>query len=913
MMRVGWLVQARDMNVASIRYRCFHPAVALIGRGVKSAVFDSPIKLVKEIYKFDAVVIVKRLDGGAIDVAVAAREGGKAVLFDFCDDILSEAYRASMREQNRAVFRAIAPLLDAVVTTGPAMTHRLRQYGYKLPRVFEIPDIAETQVELEAVAAFLARTTTPEPAPKSEGAAEERGVVSTAEPMGPTMSKRAAALLDDPDALLRRRAQSIARSARRIALRGVSLVRHGPNWMGERATMVVRNPRWSVLRMAHRVGLPVSAGPPPVTSWVDGHGRLLVQYPLWSAMRAAQRLGLPVRPGPLPSNRIHADVTTDLAQRPVSTRLRLAIQNPGWTARRVAQRAGLPLEAGQLPQAAPSVPVVIAPRPRPPFHPTAPQAPPKRVVWFGNHGAPHSNFGVLSLIPAAPALRAVHAKTPIELIVISNDRAKFEAAIARLGVPARYVPWTPQAVLEEVTRADVALLTSGDDTFSEVKSSNRALLALGCGTPVVAARNPAMDVLSECVLMDDVELGLKSYFSDPSLVARHVETGRELIARRFSAKAIGGLWSKALHSAGAVNSARDAVPRAGAGRSRVLFLIDLVQDFDVLAPVIAHARASDLEPMVMVTEQALRESSRLLRFLATHALTPTMASAKALASGDARWLRGADAVVLAAESSRPTHKAAHALAQLARRCGVRAVSIQHGLESPGLTYRDPASPDVSFASDAILTWVDAASLPAWVPDDVRARCVRVGRPVASIQPPRTSDPADRIGVFENLHWERFSEAYRAKFIEDLIEVALGQPHTEFLVRPHPAGRWLLKNLPMRLPRNVHVMNADECADADVRDVLGRCRGAITTPSTVALDACECAVPVAVVQYDQPDLSLYAPLPLIRARPDWAAFAANATVDTCKDLRAAFISRFGPAPGAAGAILDLALDGARRSA
>jgi hypothetical protein len=296
---------------------------------------------------------------------------------------------------------------------------------------------------------------------------------------------------------------------------------------------------------------------------------------------------------------------------------------------------------------------------------------PKRVVWFGNHGAPHSNFGVLSLIPAAVALREAHARTPLELTVVSNHPAKFETIIAEFGVPVRYVSWTTEAVYDELERADVALLTNGDDRFSQVKSANRALQALACGTPVVATLSPSLEALGDAVVLDDVAGGLRRYLGGGGAGANAVRSGRRAIARGYAPKVVGRMWVDLLAGRLPPTSSPPApVPSPGNEPRVVMFAIDSTDQLGQLSPLLSQTRDRGAAAIALITASLRGQARPVIDFLAAQDIIPTMASADDLSKGDTRWLRGADAIV-AAGSLASASPDMCALAELAASCGVR--------------------------------------------------------------------------------------------------------------------------------------------------------------------------------------------------------------------------------------------------
>jgi len=133
-------------------------------------------------------------------------------------------------------------------------------------------------------------------------------------------------------------------------------------------------------------------------------------------------------------------------------------------------------------------------------------------------------------------------------------------------------------------------------------------------------------------------------------------------------------------------------------------------------------------------------------------------------------------------------------------------------------------------------------------------------------------------VFENLHWNRFDDGYRRRFLDDLSETAAAEPDVLFLVKPHHAGRWLSKN-PDALAQTDNLKILDPADPAwqpyTAPVLLASMDAAITTPSTVAIDAARAGRPVAVAGYGL-DLSLYSPLPILGDPQDWKAYLGEAS-------------------------------------
>ncbi|MBS8262803.1 glycosyltransferase [Roseibium polysiphoniae] len=171
----------------------------------------------------------------------------------------------------------------------------------------------------------------------------------------------------------------------------------------------------------------------------------------------------------------------------------------------------------------------------------------KKILWFGNYGSSHSNFGIVSLLSAVPALEAINRAIPLELVVVSNSKEIFDAVIGQLGIPATYHPWSFAAMTQALRSADVALLTSGNDKFSKIKSSNRALQALAAGVPVVATSNEALAELGDCIVLDDYDAGLRRYLGPEG--AEHIKSDLEkyrAIAKRYSIETTQNEWASIL-------------------------------------------------------------------------------------------------------------------------------------------------------------------------------------------------------------------------------------------------------------------------------------------------------------------------------------------------------------------------------
>ena len=267
----------------------------------------------------------------------------------------------------------------------------------------------------------------------------------------------------------------------------------------------------------------------------------------------------------------------------------------------------------------------------------------------------------------------------------------------------------------------------------------------------------------------------------------------------------------------------------------------------------------------------------MVRTLLELAVVPSVVEREQALQGNDQSVRGLDVLVSASETTARAHRFNHQLTIAAKADGVRTYTFQHGLENIGLNYFDDVTgQNIAFASDRVLTWTAPENLPKWISAQTRGKVFAVGRSAqvarVNVDFPELSG-RNVIGVFENLHWDRYAQSYRNNFVQDLLATAAARPELVFLLKPHHAGKYLVR--PGRLEghgSNVIIANPDDpkWEPYTAPAVIPHCKCVITTPSTVALDAAELGVPVAVTAYGL-SLDVYQPLPQIQNAADWLAF------------------------------------------
>lgn len=498
------------------------------------------------------------------------------------------------------------------------------------------------------------------------------------------------------------------------------------------------------------------------------------------------------------------------------------------------------------------------------------------ILWFGNHGAPHARFGMLDLLEIREALEQIARELPVQLVVISNNREKFDKYLQPLGIPTVYVPWSNEAVAHWLGKARVVVVPNTLDPFSICKSANRTVHALTHGVPVVATSTPGLAALAPSIVLDDFLGGLRRYLTDSEAAHRDVALGRRLIERHYGPDQIGAAWRNVIEDA-ATRVRLHPRPRKEAQLAVVLHLI---QDLDLALPVILAAKARGLEVHAWASLALLKKSPRVIPALRRHGIE-LVVMLDDVAADPPNFTPGLKAVLTVAETNLNPHKFPRAITEMARKAGVFTATMQHGLENVGLTYSDDVHHirQIDFAADRIYLWGPRATLHPEISGATRRKCVPVGcakpvkEPLAKLNGLLPKN-ARVIGVFENLHWHRYSDEYRQFFLDGVTALAQQFPKVVFLVKPHHAGLWLTSRFKGEKPVAKNLVIADPKDLAweayTAGSLIGHMKAVITTPSTVALDAARRGLPVAVVAGNM-NLENYSPLTMIRSLEDWAAF------------------------------------------
>lgn len=166
------------------------------------------------------------------------------------------------------------------------------------------------------------------------------------------------------------------------------------------------------------------------------------------------------------------------------------------------------------------------------------------LVWFGIHGGPNADYGMLDLLKLKPLLEKIDRRYPLNLTVISNSKREYNRAIRPWPFPTYYLNWQAETLLPALRAHAVTVIPISENPFTRCKSNNRLALSLSVGLAVVADSIPSYQDFAEVCYLDDWETGLESYLSDADLRRRHVERGQAIIARDWTLSHLADKWHR---------------------------------------------------------------------------------------------------------------------------------------------------------------------------------------------------------------------------------------------------------------------------------------------------------------------------------------------------------------------------------
>lgn len=331
---------------------------------------------------------------------------------------------------------------------------------------------------------------------------------------------------------------------------------------------------------------------------------------------------------------------------------------------------------------------------------------------------------------------------------------------------------------------------------------------------------------------------------------------------------------------------------------KALFILDLIQDFEILKPILLRASLpfSPLAPVVAISNRVIKYGSYLMQaimnFIETFNIpwfNPAGPVDIANALGNSRAL-----LITASESNAAGHIMCHQACLIAPPKTTR-ITIQHGYECVGLRHHRAhdyvyKSEPIRFASDVVLTWSGVDNLPNLHPLE-RHKCIPVGvvkqlteeasmlnewllpgfQASADVQPRPT-----RLLLAENLHSVRFSSPSKYNRLLNFINDANDSDEVELTIRSHPAKRTLESN-------KEHKSQYGFLEGLLLASRMNTFNAIISPPSTILLDAVITGVPTLVWSESKEagDCVNYDGLADVADFNDFLAFAPESFPNQCE--------------------------------
>jgi len=339
----------------------------------------------------------------------------------------------------------------------------------------------------------------------------------------------------------------------------------------------------------------------------------------------------------------------------------------------------------------------------------------------------------------------------------------------------------------------------------------------------------------------------------------------------------------------------------GAERKTAFFLVNLLQDVNIVRGLIyLTARETDAAIGILISQGFLKRDTQKVWQRELAAIAAETGGVMYL-YGDPddafAVLQGGDGIIFASsESNLLAHWETGDVLRSAPPNYLR-VTLQHGFECVGfLQSREHVlshGRNISFGADVVCGWFDSPSLTSLTASE-RAKLYVTGPPTLLYSSPNPTDRNVQGGglVCENLHSVRLraSGDHKASFMETFFAFCaeIAERGEEVTLRPHPGGRYVLKNN-VNLPNNVR-LNMQPMYDVDLKSF----HFGISAPSTVLFDMVLAGIPVGVWRDPSGvmDAGNYDGLTEISTLDDWLAFERDVRLrpEMLLDRQVAFLER-----------------------
>lgn len=319
-------------------------------------------------------------------------------------------------------------------------------------------------------------------------------------------------------------------------------------------------------------------------------------------------------------------------------------------------------------------------------------------------------------------------------------------------------------------------------------------------------------------------------------------------------------------------------------RREIVFIINLIQDINILRPLVTIA-SRDLQQntVFLVTTAFIKRDKEGIwqEELAQIAIDNGTAIHYFEDAFEAlKLLEGKKGLLIAAsESHLNAHKPVHDLFHIAPSSFLN-ITLQHGFECVGFLQSHDQNlahgENITFAADIICGWCEEGRLTSIAGSQLSK--LYVTGPTMVLQTNAKRDPKNSLGmglVCENMHSPRLNVAgnFKLDFLSmfDSFCGSLNKEGKKVTLRPHPGGQYVLKNN-VPLPENVILNNAPI-----YKIDLSHYAYGISAPSSILIDMILAGIPVAVWGDSGSimDLGNYEGLTKISTLNEWLNFAKEA--------------------------------------
>lgn len=115
-----WKLNSIDLAMASVRYRCLLPVQYLNLLGYRSFICSTKQEI-DLIPQPDAIIFVKSFKISDLQLALEAYNRKIPIIIDLCDNIFVDNYPSQAQIHPKEVFKQMAAMAEAIVTTGQAL------------------------------------------------------------------------------------------------------------------------------------------------------------------------------------------------------------------------------------------------------------------------------------------------------------------------------------------------------------------------------------------------------------------------------------------------------------------------------------------------------------------------------------------------------------------------------------------------------------------------------------------------------------------------------------------------------------------------------------------------------------------------------------------------------------------------